>query len=103
VATEAQLEELRRLVSEPDNEPPYTDQVLLDRIDAESDLRKLAGILWTEKAARYSELVNVQEGSSRRDLGKLHEQALSMAQHFGDDAASSTSFRRARTRPIVRP
>ena len=103
MATPTQIAELRRLINQPDNEAPWTDQVLSDMIDAtEGDLNKVAGSVWTQKASSYAELVDVQEGSSRRALGSLYEQALAMAKQFGvsDD---STTVHRSRTRQIVRP
>lgn len=97
---------LRRYVNELENVDPWTDEYLGTVIDASPDLHTAASTIWTEKAAAYADLVDVQEGSSRRSLGDLHEQALSMRKIFaGDDGtgAGPESFRAARTRPIERP
>ena len=37
---------------------------------------------WQEKAANYSNLVNVNEGNAARELGELHRQALRMMDRF---------------------
>ena len=106
MATVDQINELRRLIDQPNNVTPWTDQVLGDRIDALGpipDLRLLAGNIWTEKAASYTSLVDIKEGNSDRKLSQLHKQALAMASSFGADGEGSTSNRRvSRTRPIER-
>lgn len=106
MATSETVDDLRRMINQPDNEAPFTTDVLNARIDqARGDLRAVAAAIWTEKAATYAELTDVQEGSSRRALGDLYEQALKMAAQFGattEDPAKPT-FRRARVRQIVRP
>lgn len=97
---------LRRLTNEPDNVEPYSDLSLGLRLDAAAgELRPVAAEVWIEKASRYAELVDVQEGSSRRNLGDLYEQALAMAKQFGaiDDPAANTGQRSSRTRQIIRP
>lgn len=95
--------ELRRLVNEA-TQDPYTDTVLSLRIDAAGgNVRKVAGDIWTEKASSYAELVDVQEGSSRRNLGDLYQQALGMAARFAEDSGEAASLRKSRTRRIVRP
>lgn len=107
MATSEQIAQLRRLINQPVNEAPYTDAVLTILIDAQTDgnLNTVAGSIWTEKAATYAELVDVQEGSSRRALGDLYEQAIAMALHYSsvDGDGSIITVRHARTRPIVRP
>lgn len=102
MATTQDIAELRRLIAEP-TQDPYTDEELSRRLDGVDDPRKLASDIWTEKAARYAELVDIQEGSSRRSLGDLHEQAIAMARQYSLDLDAVPGFRRARTRPIVRP
>lgn len=106
MATEAEIKLLRRLVNEPENVEPWTDVYLSDVIDEAEDIAGAAVQIWTEKAATYADIVDVQEGSSRRSLGDLHEQALNMRKLFvGDDGTGQgeSSFRAARTRPIERP
>lgn len=104
MALEETVAALRRLVAESEDVEPYTNTALSDRLDAaDGDIRVVAGEIWTEKASRYAELVDVQEGSSRRALGDLYEQSLAMAKQFGAvDDPSSASKRRSRTRRIVR-
>lgn len=99
---EQDVAEVRRLTNEPDDVPPYTDVILALRLDEEGgDIRRLVSSIWSEKAARYAELVDVQEGSSRRNLSSLYQQALAMSQQFGGEDIGGTR-RAARTRPIER-
>lgn len=106
MATTADVAMLREYINEPTTDI-YSDDRLSELIDATGgDLRKTASVVWSSKAARYAGLVNVQEGSSRRDLGALHSQALTMAAHWSQAEPGEpevTTMRPARTRPIVRP
>lgn len=105
MATSVDIVTLREYVNEPTPDL-YSDERLGELLDAfEGDLRKTASVVWSTKAARFAQLVNVQEGSSRRDLGDLHEQALSMAKHWGSTETGEVvkTMRPARTRPVVRP
>ena len=101
MATTTQISSLRLLINQPDNVSPYTDVELNTIIDELGDLEIAASNIWTRKAATYADLVDVQEGSSRRALSSLHEQALSMATRFGG-GDSGTRGRFSRTRPIER-
>ena len=104
MATVAQIADLRRFTNEP-TATTYTDTYLGELIDASDSVEEAAAALWREKAAKYAELVDVQEGSSRRSLGDLHEQALSMAASWGSRAEALVveTTRRTRTRQIERP
>lgn len=65
--------------------------------------RGAAALLWRKTAAKYANLVDVQEGSSSRKLSQLYQHALAMAAQFdtaGTDGLSG--MRPARTRRIVR-
>ena len=103
MATPEEIAALRGIINEP-TQDPYTDQILSDRLDAnDGNVRLTAAAIWGEKAGRYSELVDVQEGSSRRSLSALYQQALNMSNFYGGDSGSgSGSGRFARTRPIER-
>lgn len=103
MATPTEIADLRRMINEPTT-ATYSDDALGDIIDASANLSSAASSVWTEKAARYAGLVDVSEGSSRRSLGDLYEQALSMATHHASIGAGSTGgSSRARTRAIERP
>lgn len=102
MATAEQIASLRGMINEP-TETPYTDISLGIRIDAEPSLEAVAANIWREKAARYSELVDVQEGNSRRNLGDLYEQALAMADQYAAAGAVIAPVRRgSKTRRIER-
>lgn len=104
MATTAQIAQLRSYINEPDNVEPWTDEKLGALIDAAKSVEAAAGDVWRGKASSYAELVDVQEGSSRRALSKLYEQALKMAASFDADAGGGAGgVRVSRTRRIERP
>lgn len=105
MATAQQILDLRVMVNEPTQEP-YTDVALGLRLDAAGgNLRRVAASLWSEKSARYSELVDVQEGSSKRSLSQLQGAAVRMASYYDALVAgeTATAARGSRTRAIERP
>lgn len=104
MADAATIAEIRRLINEPDNFTPWTDEELSTRIDAwTGTTTSLAASIWREKAASYGELVDIQEGSSNRKLSQMYSQALKMAEGLDGGASVVGSTRRAsRTRPIER-
>lgn len=103
MATPAEIAELRNLINEPTATEQYPNSVLGVIIDTTANVNAAAEIVWTQKAARYAELVNVKEGSSSRDLGDLYEQALSMSKHFRELATLATGgTRRSHIRPVER-
>lgn len=55
-------------------------QALLD--DSGSDVTKAALEGWRAKAAEYSNLVNVSEGNSQRQMSDLHKHALTMIDYY---------------------
>jgi hypothetical protein len=103
MATETEISELRRMISEP-TPATYDDTALGLLIDEGADLSQTAARVWREKAAAYAEIVDVKEGSSSRNLGDIYEQALSMAQSFDAQHLAQTGplARTSRTRPIER-
>ncbi len=82
MATTDQITALRLLIAEA-GETTYTDEVLGDRIDAANgDLNLVAMEVWTEKASKFSTLVDITEGGSSRKNSQLASNALTMAAHF---------------------
>lgn len=105
VATAERIAELRAMISEPTT-ATYSDEALSLRIDAvNDDLNTVASDIWTEKAGSYALLVDVQEGSSKRSLGSLGANALTLAAHYRGlaTAVTETARRASRTRAIERP
>ena len=107
MATAEQIAELRALINEPDNTEPFTDTYLGLLLDKESgNTNRAASAVWRSKASSYAELVDVQEGSSKRSLSNLYKQALAMAEHYqsegGDDGPGGVLGRSSRTRRIER-
>jgi hypothetical protein len=95
-----------RLMIDEADESVYTDLLLSDRLDAAVSQNRLAQAIWLEKAARYSRLVDMQEGTSRRSLSQMMDHALLMAKTYGTAADSedggSTSGKQTQTRAIER-
>jgi hypothetical protein len=101
MATADQRAALRRMVDDVSAPQSYDDATLdLYIEDAGDDLRIAAGAIWREKAAKYVEMVDTQEGTSRRALGDMLEHALKAAEAFeGTETPGSAS---ATTRAIER-
>lgn len=91
MASAEEIAALRLLIGQPDNTPPYTDDELSDRIDAaDGDLDLVAYNIWTEKAASYSDAVDMTESGSSRKLSQLVDNALKMASRFESGAGESS-------------
>lgn len=105
MATAAEIAAFRLTIAETAPESLYTDEMLSDRLDKATNTNSLAYSIWTEKAAKYSTLVDVQEGSSSRKLSQLQDQALKMVAVFKsltEDAGGGASTGRTTTRQIER-
>lgn len=99
------IAELRRLINEPDDVEPWTDEYLSARLDAWTGTpTTLAAVMWREKAASYSSLIDIKEGNSDRKMSQLYSQALKMADGLdGGNGVDPTPVRRpATTRRIER-
>ena len=107
MATASEIAVVRANVNEPGTDH-YTDAQIDELIETYGgNLEAASAAIWRMKAGAYADLADVQEGSSRRSLGDLHEQALAMAREFAGQAASGGvsigGMRPGRTRPIERP
>jgi hypothetical protein len=61
----------------------FSDDDIEDFLELGSnEVRAAAYYGWQEKAANYSNLVNVNEGNAARELSDLHRQALRMMDRF---------------------
>lgn len=85
-------EDLRRLINEPSDNSKYNSEKLSAILQQHGgNSNKAAAQIWTEKAALYSQLVDMQEGDSKRNLSDLMKNAMKMADLFraasqpGDD------------------
>lgn len=97
-------EDLRRMVDEPADSSKYNSAKIAEIIQSNnSDLNLAASQIWTEKAAMYAQLVDMQEGESKRNLSDLNQNALRMAETFRKLADSgSTGVRPTRIGRIFR-
>lgn len=77
------IAQLRRMINDPDGTGEYSLEDLEAYLDDNNgDLRAVAALIWREKAAKVANLVNVKEGTSSRDLGKIIDNYLKMAEGF---------------------
>lgn len=81
MATEVELAELRLLIAEPD-ETTYTDEMLSVVFDSAETMNHAALEIWTQKAARFAELVDISEGGSQRKNSDLQKNAVTMMSVF---------------------
>jgi hypothetical protein len=104
MATPDQIALLRVMINEPNNEAPYTDDLLGAAIDAATSLNAAAASIWEAKAASVAHLVDISEGGSSRKMGDVYEQYLKMASMYNDkdDASGTTNGRVSMTREITR-
>lgn len=78
----ADIARLRRLIGEPDDEAPWTDQVLSDIIDSNDDLNSAALEVWEAKLAEAAGMVDTTESGSSRKLSQLNDQAAKMVAYY---------------------
>lgn len=95
---------IRLMIGEPNDAGDYTDAKILSLWhDLNEADYAVASELWSRKASQYAMLVDVKEGSSARSLGQLHQQALTMARHYGSIGTyGAAGARRTTTRAIER-
>lgn len=104
MATPLQLSDLRAMIADETQPHQFEDADLNARIDtAEGDLRFVAGQVWSVKAARLSNLVDVTDGPSSRKLSQMHDHALKMSEHYSSVQVTASVGNRSGTRAIVRP
>lgn len=98
-------EDLRRLVDEPADSSKYDSAKLTAILSEHSgNLNLAAAQIWTEKAAKYSALVDMQEGESKRNLSDLMKNAMAMAKVLRDSAdTGDTGIRPVTMSRIIRP
>lgn len=79
MATETQVDQLRRMTALEKDDPVYTDGLLGGMID---DLGMDAAVaqVWKEKAAAAAGMVDTTESGSSRALGQLRKGYLEMAE-----------------------
>lgn len=86
MATQEEIEQLRRMTDVDDGDDVYTEEVLSTYIDnLAGNLTAVAAAIWAEKAASYAGLVDVTESGSSRRLSQLHTAALTMAKKYQPD------------------
>jgi len=96
----------QKKVNELKDLAPYdgmTDDDLWNLIEETGSIDSAASRLWAKKAKSTASYFNIREGSSARNLGEIHKNALAMAALFEEKAAADTTQRGPTTRAIRRP
>lgn len=81
MATIEDIATLRRITNEPGIEF-YTDESLGLYLDDLLSMDSAASVIWQEKAARASNLVNVSESGSSRSNQQIYANALDQAKFY---------------------
>lgn len=81
MATSADIAALRRAADEPGTET-YTDAALSAYVDTAGSVDGAAAVVWREKAAKASTLVNVSESGSSRSMQQVYQNAIDMAKFY---------------------
>lgn len=96
------------MIGEPDDTNGWTDEKIGDFIDATSSLNLAASNIWSSKASKFSNMVDITESGSSRKMSGLLDNALKLAKSFreaevAEDNDVDPLANRPRTRAIVRP
>lgn len=83
-----------------DADTGFTDVQITDLLTRNSSIDAAASEGWQIKAAKYADLVDMAEGTTKRSFGDLQAQALRMAEHYGPGASGTTAV--TRIKKIVR-
>lgn len=81
MATQAEIDEVRRAAGLITDDPPYTDEYISALFDAKGFNVAVASI-WRERAATYAGMVDTTESGSSRRMSQLHDHALKMAVYY---------------------
>lgn len=81
----------------------FTDAQVQGWIDATSDTDAAVAVGWATKAGMYADLVDTQEGTSKRAMSDLSDHALAMAKFYGAGGSDGTgSSGRTRQHKLTR-
>jgi len=86
----------------------WTDEYILDLIGQNLTPNRILNRAWLAKASAASEMVDISESGSSRNMSTIYRNALEMAQYYGtladkeDDTGSSGNKSRSRTHKAVR-
>lgn len=84
------IAEVRELLNEDipvggtEEDTLFTDAQIQGWIDATSNTDSAVVIGWRAKAAKYADLVDTAEGTSKRAMSDLHAHALAMLKSYTD-------------------
>jgi hypothetical protein len=87
MASASDVKLVRRQVNEPTTDD-YTDTLIGTYID-EIGITGATIRIWEEKAARYSDLVDVTEAGASHKYSDLHKNAMAIAKHYRSIEESS--------------
>lgn len=99
MATDEQLEDLKRLIGDTE----WTDEDLDQLIDEKAgNIQAAAASVWESQAASYSQIVDITESGSSRKMGDLFDNAMKMAAYFNGQANPVDTSGSTRIGKIVR-
>lgn len=80
----------------------FSEAQIVDLLDRHATVESAAAEGWDKKAAVFTNLVDVQEGDSKRSMSDLSLNAQKMADHFRSPGIITGSAGRTRTSRIAR-
>jgi len=72
----------------------FTEAQIIDLLARNDSVNAAIAEGWEIKAANYADLVNMAEGTTKRNFSDLQTQALRMAEHYGSGATGATAVTR---------
>lgn len=105
MASAEAINALRRMINDVSEPFDYSTEDLNARLDSGLSPDAISATVWREKAAKFSELVDISESGSSRKLSDLRKGALEQAAYYDGLVAEASVLiaGRPRTRPISRP
>lgn len=101
MATPEQIAEVRMNTQEPNNVPPYTDELISSLIDSYG-VTGAEHKIWISKRNTVADLVDISEGGSSRKNSQLFESYSKIVAGYETDGGGVDGKRAPRTRQIVR-
>lgn len=92
MATDAQVERMRRMTALAEDDETYTDSLIGGMID-DLGFEAAAAQIWTEKAAGVAGLVDTTESGSSRALSQLRKAYAEMATSVNPPVDSGSNGR----------
>lgn len=103
MASAEDIARLRAIGPAPVLEERFPDDESLGAfLDSAGTVKRAAGLLWEERVAQTSHLVNIREGSSQREMQQEFQNAVLLAARYLGHEFSSDTRKSAKTYSIER-